>query len=80
VAVFWSYQTGDVCRDSVVGIAVGYGLDGPGSNPRGGRDFPHQPWEPLTSYKMGTLSFLGVKRLVCGVATHPCLAPGLEKE
>ena len=26
---------------SVVGIATGYGLDGPGSNPGGGRDFPH---------------------------------------
>jgi len=26
---------------SVVGIATGYGLDGPGSNPIGGRDFPH---------------------------------------
>ena len=26
---------------SVVGIATGYGLDSPGSNPGGGRDFPH---------------------------------------
>jgi len=26
---------------SVVGIATGYGLDGPGSNPGGGRDFSH---------------------------------------
>jgi hypothetical protein len=26
---------------SSVGIATGYGLDGPGSNPGGGRDFPH---------------------------------------
>jgi len=26
---------------SVVGIATGYGLDGPGIEPRWGRDFPH---------------------------------------
>ena len=26
---------------SVVGIATGYGLDGPGSNPGGRRDFSH---------------------------------------
>jgi hypothetical protein len=26
---------------SSVGIATGYGLDGSGSNPGGGRDFPH---------------------------------------
>jgi hypothetical protein len=26
---------------SSVGIATSYGLDGPGSNPGGGRDFPH---------------------------------------
>jgi len=26
---------------SWAGIATGYGLDGPGSNPGGGRDFPH---------------------------------------
>ena len=26
---------------SSVGIATGYGLDGPGSNPGGKRDFPH---------------------------------------
>jgi hypothetical protein len=27
--------------DSVVGIATGYGLDGPGNESRWGRDFPH---------------------------------------
>ena len=27
--------------DSVVGIATGYGLDGPGIESRWGRDFPH---------------------------------------
>ena len=28
-------------RDSSVGIATRYGLDGPGIEPRWGRDFPH---------------------------------------
>ena len=28
-------------RDSSVGIATGYGLDGPGIESRWGRDFPH---------------------------------------
>jgi hypothetical protein len=28
-------------RDSSVGIATGYGLDGPGIRSRWGRDFPH---------------------------------------
>jgi len=30
-----------VSRDGSVGIATHYGLDDPGSNPGGGRDFPH---------------------------------------
>ena len=30
-----------VSRDSSVGIATGYGLDGPGIESRWGRDFPH---------------------------------------
>jgi hypothetical protein len=30
-----------VCRDSSVGIATRYGLDGPGIESRWGRDFPH---------------------------------------
>jgi hypothetical protein len=33
------------CRDSVVGIATRYGLDGPGIESRWGRDFP-QPSKP----------------------------------
>jgi hypothetical protein len=31
-----------VGRDSSVGIATGYGLDGSGIESRRGRDFPHQ--------------------------------------
>jgi len=30
-----------VGRDSSVGIATGYGMDGPGIESRWGRDFPH---------------------------------------
>jgi len=36
-----------VARDSAVGIANSYGLDGPGSNPGGGEIFrtcPDRPW------------------------------------
>jgi hypothetical protein len=38
-----------IIRSSAVGIATGYGLDGPGSNPGGGeifRTFPDRPWGP----------------------------------
>jgi hypothetical protein len=34
-----------MCRDSSVGIATCYGLDGPGIESRWGRDFPH-PFRP----------------------------------
>jgi hypothetical protein len=34
-------MTKSVGRDSVVGIATRYGLDGPGIESRWGRDFPH---------------------------------------
>ena len=47
-----------------VGIATGYGLDGPGSNPGGSRDFPHVQTVPgahPSSCTIGTGSFPGVK-------------------
>ena len=49
---------------SSVGIATDYGLDGPGSKSRWGRDFPPVqtgPGSHSTSCKMGTGSFPGVK-------------------
>ena len=44
---------------SVVGIATGYGLDGPGIKSRWGRDFPHLSRPALGT--MGTGTFPGVK-------------------
>ena len=61
-------------RDSSVGIATRYWLDGPGIETRWGRDFPH-PSRPApgaypASYRMCTGSLPGVKRPRRG-ADHP---------
>jgi hypothetical protein len=43
--------------DSVVGVATCYGLDGPGSNPGGGKNFrtrPDRPRGPSSLSTMGT--------------------------
>jgi allophanate hydrolase subunit 1 len=52
-------------RDSSVGIATRYGLDGPGSNPGGGKIFrtcPEQFWDPPSLLYTGhRVFFLGVK-------------------
>ena len=55
-------------RDISVGIATRYGMDGPGIESRGERDFPHlsRPAHPA-SYTMGTGSFPEVKRPGHGV-------------
>jgi len=70
---------------SSVGIATGYGLDGPGIESRWGRDFPHlsrpalgptQPpvqWVPGLS--RGVKSCRGVK-----LTPHPLLEPLVMKE
>ena len=58
-------------RDSSVGIAARYGLDGPGIESRWGRDFPHRSRPALgPTCTMGTGSFPGVKRPGRG-ADHP---------
>jgi len=64
---------------SSVGIVTDYGLDGLGSNPGAGRDFPPVQTGPgahPASCKMGTVSFPGVK-CVRGVllTTNPLLVP-----
>jgi len=64
-----------VGRDSSVGIATRYGLDGPRIETRWGRDFPHPSRPALgptpASYTMGTGSFPGVKRPGGGVDHSP---------
>ena len=49
-------------RDSSVGIATRYGLDGPGSETRWGRDFPHPSRAALVSCTMITGPFPPLKR------------------
>jgi len=60
-------------RDSSVGIATRYGLDGPGIGSRWGRDFPHSSRTALGPVP-------GVKRPGRGVDHLPHLAPRLKKE
>jgi hypothetical protein len=73
-----------VGRDSSLGIATCYRLDGPGSESRWGGKFsaPVQtgPGAHPASYTMGTGSFLGVKQPERGVDHPPHLAPRLKKE
>jgi len=71
-------------RDSPVGIATPYGLDGPGSESRWGTDFLYLsrptlgPTQP--HYTMGTGSLPGVKRPGRNVDHPPYLTPRLKKE
>jgi len=69
---------------SVVGIATGYGLDGPGIESRWGRRFSAPVQTGSGAHPdfctMGTGSFSGVKRPGRGVDHPPLLAPGLRKE
>jgi hypothetical protein len=55
-----------ISRDSSVGIAIRYGLDGPGTESRWGASFSAQVQTGSeahpASYAMGTESFPGVKR------------------
>jgi hypothetical protein len=71
-------------RDSAVGIATRYGMDGPGIESQGRARFsaPVQtgPWAHPPSCTMGNGSFPGVKRPGCGVDHPPHLSPRLKKE
>ena len=69
---------------SVVGIATGYGLDGPGIESRWGRDFsaPVQtgPGAHTASCTVGTRSFPGVKNgRGVTLTPHPLLVPWSRK-
>jgi hypothetical protein len=64
--------------DRSVGIATGYGLDGPGIESWWGRDFSHtsrQPLGPTHILTIGTGSFPGVKRPGRGIYHPPLLLP-----
>jgi hypothetical protein len=75
-------------RDSSVGIATRYGLDGPGIENKkilvGGEIFCTRPDQPVRAHPasntLGTVSFPGVKRPRHGVDHLPHLAPRLKKE
>jgi hypothetical protein len=71
------------CRDSSVGIATLYGLNGPGIESRCEARFsaPVQrgPEAHPASYTMGTESFPGAKRPGRGLDHPPQLAPRLKK-
>ena len=71
IVAFWNVAT---CRQikitdvsgrcgsgSVVGIATGYGLEGPGIESRWGRDCPDRPWGPPSLLYNGYRVFPGGK-------------------
>jgi hypothetical protein len=64
-----------VGRDSSVGIATNYGLDGPGSNLGGARYSALVLEAHPASYTMDIMSFPGPKRPGRGVDHPPHLAP-----
>jgi hypothetical protein len=66
-------------RDSSVGIATRYGVEGPGSNTSLAEIFrTRSDWPRDTFGTMGTVSFQGVKRPGRGV-DHPDLGPRLRR-
>jgi hypothetical protein len=73
-----------VGRDSAVGIATRYRMDGPGIEPRWGARFSAPVLTGLgahpVSYTVGTGTFPEVKRPERGVALPPHLAPRSKKE
>jgi hypothetical protein len=69
-------------RDSSVGIANGYRLDGPRIESRWGRVFrirPDRPWVPPSLLYNGYRFFPGGKAAGHGADHPPLLAPGQEK-
>ena len=71
-------------RDSAVGIATRYWLDGPGIESPLGKDFctrSDRPWDPHSLlYNWYLVAFPGLKRPGCAVDHPPHLAARLKKE
>jgi hypothetical protein len=71
-------------RDSSVGIATHYGLDGPGIKSWWGgeifRTHPDQPWGPPSLLYSGYWVFPGGKAAVAWHCPPPHLVPRLRKE
>jgi hypothetical protein len=81
--ILWCYFN-FVGRNSSVGIATGYRLDGPGIETRWERDFPH-PSRPALGPTQQPIQWVpglswGVKLPERGVDHPPQLAPRLKKE
>jgi hypothetical protein len=74
-----------VGRDSSVGIATRYGLDGPGIESQWGRDFPHPsrpalgPTQPPIQWVSALFSW-GYSGRSVALTTHPHLAQRLKEE
>jgi len=70
-------------KDSSVGIAIRYGLDGPGIESRWGRDFPRlsrPALGPTSIPHNGYKTFYGVKWTGRGVGHPPYLEARLKQE
>jgi hypothetical protein len=68
-----------VGRDSSVGIAIHYGLDGPGIESRWGEIFrtrPDQPWGPPILLYNEYRVFPGGKTVGAALTTHPIYSRG----
>jgi hypothetical protein len=66
-----------VARDSVVGLATRYGLDGPGIESRWRRDLRTRPDRP---WGHNHLLYNGYRVLPGVLTNHPHIAPRLKKE
>ena len=82
--VYWQSVTVACGPDSSVGIATGYGLDGPGSNPgvvKIFRNFPDRPWGPPSLLYNGYRVFPGGKeRPGCDADPSPPSSAVVMKE